>query len=267
MSDKHPACVLAVAGSDSSAGAGIQADLKTCAALGGYAATAITAVTAQNTRGVDALELVSPTLVKAQMLSVLEDLPVGAIKVGMLGSDVIIDAVAEVLCRYPTIPVVLDPVLVSSSGRALLNPQGVERLLQELMPRVTLVTPNLPELELLSGSSAIEEAPLPAMQFLLDAGAKAVLLKGGHRQGGSCQDLLVLADGKQCQFEHPRLSVVNNHGTGCTLSSAIATFIAQGYGLPEAVSRAKEYLTQSLATADRYRLGQGHGPLNHFGWK
>ncbi|MEH6650255.1 MAG: bifunctional hydroxymethylpyrimidine kinase/phosphomethylpyrimidine kinase [Motiliproteus sp.] len=260
-------CVLVVAGSDCSAGAGIQADLKTCSALGVYAATAITAITAQNSLGVTQIELVSPELVAQQMRSVLADLPVAVIKIGMLGSGAIVTAVCSVLEEYPQVPVVLDPVILSSSGRQLLDGVGKNVLIEKLLPLVSLLTPNLAEAADLLGLSLkqVSQQPEEAARALSDFGVAAVLIKGGHAEGDVCEDLL-WSEGELSQFVAPRLAVVNDHGTGCTLASAIAAGLAKGLLLSQAMAQAKEYLTRTLSSADRFNRGQGRGALNHFDW-
>tara|TARA_R110001583_G_scaffold164893_1_gene317380 strand:- start:106 stop:912 length:807 start_codon:yes stop_codon:yes gene_type:complete len=260
-------CVLAVSGSDSSAGAGLQADLKTCSALGVYAATAVTALTAQNSLGVEKVESVSGPMVRQQMLSVLEDLSVSVIKIGMLGDAEVVEAVVKVLRDYPDIPVVLDPVLISSTGRLLLDLAGRELMIKQLFPLVTLLTPNVAEAAYLSGTSEaeVDADPESAVGLVAGLGVGAVLLKGGHRAGVYAEDLLWLG-GSLYRYSAPRQEVRNNHGTGCTLASAIAANLAKGLALPEAVAAGKTYLSRVLAAADRFELGRGCGPLNHFEW-
>ncbi len=260
-------CVLAVAGSDSCAGAGVQADLKACAALGVYAATAITAITAQNSLGVEEVELVSSAMVGQQMRSVLSDLPVAVVKIGMLAAAEIVEAVATVLDAYPTLQVVLDPVMMSSSGRSLLDQAGRQVMLERLLPKTTVFTPNVLEAAALLGCSLdrVKREPEWAVRQLAGLGAVAVLLKGGHCHGESSEDLLWF-DGKLRVYTAPRLSVRNSHGTGCTLASAIAAGLSKGKSVSESVAVAKRYLTESLATADRFDRGAGSGSLNHFGW-
>ncbi|MFT6916804.1 MAG: hydroxymethylpyrimidine/phosphomethylpyrimidine kinase [Motiliproteus sp.] len=260
-------CVLAVSGSDSSAGAGLQADLKACAALGVYAATAVTAITAQNSLGVAFVEPVSAVMVRRQMLAVLQDLSVSVIKIGMLAEASIVEAVSEVLDDYPDIPVVLDPVLISSSGRLLLDLAGQQLLVQRLFRQVTLLTPNVAEAACLSGMSieGVDADPERALRAVADLGVKAVLLKGGHRSGNYSEDLLWMNDSLH-RYSAPRLVVQNDHGTGCTLASAIAANLAKGMRLTDAVAAAKTYLTRTLLTADRFAVGQGRGSLNHFEW-
>jgi hydroxymethylpyrimidine/phosphomethylpyrimidine kinase len=254
--------VLIIAGSDSGGGAGIQADLKTVTALGGYGATAITALTAQNTQGIADIYPVDPDFVIAQARQVLSDLGADCIKIGMLHSAAIIEKVAELFVAWtPAIPMVIDPVMIAKSGAQLLDTGAVECLKQRLFPQASLVTPNLPEAETLTGlkingSDAMEAAA----KILLDFGPAAVLLKGGHLPGDSLQDLLVTPH-SQIRFPARRIATRHTHGTGCTLASAIATGLAQGQTLPHAVCRAHAYVQEAIRTAPGY--GQGQGPLNH----
>lgn len=252
--------VLIVAGSDSGGGAGVQADIKTVTALNGYAASAITALTAQNTRGVDAVEMVAPEFITRQMRAVLSDIGADVIKTGMLGNEAAIDAVADVVDEY-TVPVLVDPVMVAKGGARLLDEGAVQGLVKRLFPGAALVTPNLPEAEALLGRAvggidAMEEAA----GALMDLGARAVLLKGGHLPGDHIVDILV-HDGGVERFESERIDTPHTHGTGCTLASAIATGLAQGMALSPAVARARDYVLKAIATAPGY--GGGHGPLNH----
>jgi hydroxymethylpyrimidine/phosphomethylpyrimidine kinase len=256
---------LTIAGSDSSGGAGIQADLKTFAALGVYGACAITALTAQNTREVTAIHEVPAGFVAAQIDAVLGDLAVGAVKIGMLGTAAVAEAVAAALGRWKAANVVLDPVLAASSGNRLITPKAFEVLRRELMPRARLVTPNLPEAAaLLEAHIATGEAEIGAQaERLLAFGAAAVLIKGGHGDGAESVDLLF--DGQSVQrFAAPRIATRNTHGTGCTLSSAIAAGLAKGADLATAVRDAKAFVTAAIAAADRLAVGQGPGPLHHF---
>ncbi|WP_210398222.1 bifunctional hydroxymethylpyrimidine kinase/phosphomethylpyrimidine kinase [Motiliproteus sediminis] len=256
--------VLVVAGSDSGAGAGLQADLKTCFALGVYAATAVTAVTVQNTRGVRRVEPMSAGLVAEQMRAVLEDFNVAAIKIGMLASAAVVESVVAVLADYPGCPVVLDPVLLSTSGAELLEPAGVAVLKQDLLPNVQLVTPNLPEIALLAGMGELQssEEMHEAAARLRGLGVPAVLVKGGH-SGGDRSDDWLFAEGLEQRFSAPRIKTGNTHGTGCTLASAIAAGLALGLPLALAVEAAKRYLTGALGAAAVRRLGSGCGPLGH----
>lgn len=254
--------MLIVAGSDSGGGAGIQADIKTVTVLGGYAATAVTALTAQDTRTVHQVVTVEPSFIRSQMRVVLEDIGADVIKLGMLHDAAVIGAVCDELEeRAYGIPVVTDPVMVAKGGAHLLSDEAVDSLRLRLLPASALVTPNLPEAEAISRLSIRDEADArAAAQRLLDLGAPAVLLKGGHMEGDAVVDLLVSAAGCQ-RFENPRIASTNTHGTGCTLASAIATGIAQGLALDVAVGRAIEYVREAIRRAPGY--GSGHGPLNH----
>ncbi|CCG39890.1 bifunctional hydroxymethylpyrimidine kinase/phosphomethylpyrimidine kinase [Magnetospirillum molischianum] len=253
--------VLIVAGSDSGGGAGIQADLKTVTCLGGYGASAITALTAQNTMGVFAVEAVPPAFVQRQIDLVIDDIGADCIKTGMLASAPIIAAVADSLDRVPDVPLVLDPVMVAKGGAALLDPAAVETLIVRLLPRARLLTPNLPEAEALLGRRIPDAAAMEAAACaLLRFGSQAVLLKGGHLDGDDLIDLLADSDGVRV-FSGRRLPGNSTHGTGCTLASAIATGLAQGLGLDAAVERGRAYVRRAIETAPG--LGRGHGPLNH----
>jgi hydroxymethylpyrimidine/phosphomethylpyrimidine kinase len=267
--DQHsrtqPPCALSIAGSDSSAGAGIQADLKTFSALGVYGATVITALTAQNTRGVRSVHWPPAAFIRAQLQAVLDDLPCAAVKIGMLGNEGVVREVAGALACYGVNQSVLDPVLVSSSGKALMSPDGLERLKSELIPRVGLITPNLPEVAALLGCSqpSAETQMITAARSLQAMGAQSVLIKGGHLQGEQCLDLL-LHEGQIHRFPAARIHTANTHGTGCTLSAAITAYLALGEELVSAVQLAKTYLTGAIAAADRLHVGEGAGPLHHF---
>jgi hydroxymethylpyrimidine/phosphomethylpyrimidine kinase len=255
--------VLIVAGSDSGGGAGIQADVKAVTMLGGYAATAITALTAQNTLGVLGIVPVDPDFVALQMQAVLTDIGADAIKIGMLASAKTVKRVAAT-CQSlaPMVPLVLDPVLVAKGGESLLEPDAREALLRELVPMAALVTPNAPEAEILSGVPVRCEADLErAAERLLLLGASAVLVKGGHLPGEKVVDVLRTADGAAVRFESTRIATRSTHGTGCTLASAIATGIAEGLTLQNAVERGRAYVYEAIRSAPG--LGGGHGPLNH----
>jgi hydroxymethylpyrimidine/phosphomethylpyrimidine kinase len=255
--------VLAIAGSDSGGGAGIQADIKTITMLGAYAATAITALTAQDTLGVHAIHRVPPDFVARQIAVVLDDIGADAVKTGMLGDVATIEAVADALTRHaPGVPLVVDPVMVAKGGASLLRDDAVAALTRLLLPMASLVTPNLPEAEVLSGLVIQDlDAMRRAAAALLGLGVPAVLLKGGHLPGDEVVDLLVTADGCEA-FAAPRIVSRHTHGTGCTLASAIATGLAQGMTLRDAVLRARAYVRAAIATAPG--IGQGHGPLNHW---
>lgn len=253
--------VLIVAGSDSGGGAGIQADIKTVTCLGGYAMTAVTALTAQNTRGVHGIVGVDPAFIQQQMRVVLDDLGADCIKTGMLHNAEVIGAVAEVLGEVPDIPVVVDPVMVAQSGATLLEADAVHALCRDLAPRATLITPNLPEAERLAGMEIRTVEDLDhAASVLITLGVPAALVKGGHLKGETTTDVLALARDIHV-FEGPRVDTIHTHGTGCTLASAIATSLAQGYGMVDAVGRARAYLRRALETAPGY--GHGQGPVNH----
>jgi hydroxymethylpyrimidine/phosphomethylpyrimidine kinase len=257
--------VLAIAGSDSGGGAGIQADIKTITLLRGFAMTAVTAVTVQNSLGVSAIHKVSPGLVAAQIRAVLADFGADAIKIGMLGDADIVDAVADALADVAA-PIVLDPVMVAKGGALLLEADAAQALIERLVPRAAVLTPNVPELEALCDTSISDEADLLlAAQELLDlpGGApRAVLAKGGHLPGMEVADWLVTR-GRHQRFVGPRLEGRHTHGTGCTLASAVATGLAHGLPLEAAVGRARDYVAGAIRHAPG--LGAGHGPLDH-GW-
>jgi len=254
-----------IAGSDSGGGAGIQADLKTFAALGVYGASVITALTAQNTRGVTAIHDAPAAFIGQQIDSVYSDLAVAATKIGMLSRVETVVAVAQGLRRWQTRRIVLDPVMIATSGAKLLLPDAVAAIRAELFPLADLVTPNLPEAAALTGEGLAgdEAAMLRQGEMLLRQGARAVLVKGGHGGGPESVDILVDAAGMR-RFAAPRIATANTHGTGCTLSSAIAAGFAKGLGLDTAISQAKTYLTGAIAAADRLRIGSGPGPVDHF---
>ena len=256
---------LTIAGSDSSGGAGIQADLKTFSALGVYGASVITALTAQNTTGVSAIHDVPDDFIAAQMDAVFSDLAVKAVKIGMLSRPGAIRTVAEGLARHKARLVVLDPVMVAASGARLLSDDSLNDLRTILIPAADLITPNLPEAGALLGLEAArtEEEMQRQGVALLALGARAVLMKGGHGEGPESVDLLVTPAGTQ-RFTAPRHATRNTHGTGCTLSSAIAAGLASGLDLPDAVEKAKIYITGAIAAADRLDVGAGHGPVHHF---
>jgi len=256
--------VLSIAGSDSGGGAGIQADLKTFAALGCYGMTAITALTAQNTRGVSGIHGVPPEFLKAQIQAVVEDIGVDAVKLGMLHAPEVVEVVAWAIDHYNLPNVVLDPVMVATSGDRLIASETVQVLVRELFPRAVVVTPNLDEAALLIGH-AIDgiEALDGAADELLALGAKAVLLKGGHLPGNEVVDVLLQADGTRKRLASQRIASRNLHGTGCTLSSAIAAHLALGLTLSEAVERARAYILGAMAAGADVAVGAGHGPLNH----
>jgi hydroxymethylpyrimidine/phosphomethylpyrimidine kinase len=254
--------VLIVAGSDSGGGAGIQADIKTVTALGGYAMTAVTALTAQNTQGVFGVVGVAPDFIQQQMRVVLEDIGADAIKTGMLHNTAVIAAVCAVLEELdPAPPVVVDPVMVAQSGDSLIEADAAATLARRLAPLATVLTPNAPEAETLVGREIADVAAMVEAAYdLLDLGPRAVLLKGGHLGGETVTDVLATRDGHEI-FASPRIETTSDHGTGCTLASALATGLAQGLAPRAAVVRARAYLREALRTAPG--LGQGHGPVNH----
>lgn len=258
----NPARILIMAGSDSGGGAGIQADIKAVTALGGYAMTAVTALTAQNTCGVQEVMGVPPAFIERQMRSVLEDIGADCLKTGMLHDGEVIATVAAAIARQaPATPLVLDPVMVAQSGDRLIRDEAVVALREALLPRATLLTPNVPEAGVLLDANLGRVDDLPAAaEALRGLGTDAVLLKGGHLEGETVVDVLATAAGT-LRLEHPRIATRNDHGTGCTLASAIAEGIGRGLPLEAAVRRGRAYLQQALATA--VPLGQGHGPVNH----
>jgi hydroxymethylpyrimidine/phosphomethylpyrimidine kinase len=263
------AIALTIAGSDSSGGAGIQADLKTFSAFGVYGASVITALTAQNTRGVQGIHPVPPAFVAQQLQSVLSDLAVGAIKTGMLANADIVRTVAAVLAAAPARPLVVDPVMVATSGDVLLTPDAIGALKQHLLPIATLITPNLAEAALLLGSEQAqgEAAVVAQARALRAAGCRAVLIKGGHAAqdhgaGEAAVDILVDAAGVE-RFVRPRIATPHSHGTGCTLSAAIAALLACGVALGEAIDRAKAFVWHALQHGRQLGVGHGRGPVDH----
>ncbi len=256
--------VLSIAGSDSGGGAGIQADLKTISALGCYAMTAITAVTAQNTVGVRAIHGVPADVLQAQIDAVVQDIGTDAVKIGMLHAPDVAQVVADAIARYKLPHVVLDPVMVATSGDRLIAEETVAVLVRELFPLATVVTPNLDEAALLLGRPLQDEAALvQAAKDLLALGAPAVLLKGGHLPGNEVLDVLAVADGSHTVLRSARIDSRNVHGTGCTLSSAIAAHLALGWPLPQAVAHARSYIVAAIAAGAGVQMGAGHGPLCH----
>jgi hydroxymethylpyrimidine/phosphomethylpyrimidine kinase len=257
--------ILSIAGSDPSGGAGIQADLKTFAARGTYGMAALTALTAQNTQGVSGVHLVPPAFVAAQIADIFGDIRVHAVKIGMIASAEIAEAVARALSSRRGLPIVVDPVMVAKGGASLLESQAVEALTRRLLPLATLLTPNLPEAAALLGEpEAIDRAGMEDQAMrLLALGPRAVLLKGGHLPGGQSPDVLATADGQRW-FEGVRVLTRNTHGTGCSLSSAIAAELGKGKPLVDAVAAAKSFIAGAVRTSDALAVGSGHGPLHHF---
>ena len=256
--------VLSIAGSDSGGGAGIQADLKTFSALGCYGMTAITALTAQNTCGVRAIHAVPPQMLRDQIDAVMEDIGADAVKIGMLHSPEIVQTVAQAIDRHAMQHVVFDPVMVATSGAVLIDDAAIEVLVRELFGRAAVITPNLDEAALLVGYPLGSKQDMERAAFdLLAKGARAVLLKGGHLPGHNVMDLLLSAGGEKLWMEAPRIDSPNTHGTGCTLSSAIAAHLALGASLPDAVQQARNFVREALQAGAQVSTGKGSGPLNH----
>lgn len=258
--------VLSIAGSDSSGGAGIQADIKTFAALGVYGATAITAITAQNTLGVHAQHAIPPQMVHDQIVATMDDLAPSVVKIGMLANVAIVDTVAKALSSYST-PIILDPVIVSTSGHRLLSAEAEKSIIRRLLPITELLTPNIPEMEALADMSiATLDDKTRAAEQLFRYGAKAILLKGGHEQGDAKCDILFTQTSAGIQsttFTSETIDTRNTHGTGCTLSSAIAAYVARGCNIAEAIFNAKEFVTEAIRHGADIRIGHGFGPVNH----
>lgn len=257
--------VLTIAGSDSGGGAGIQADLKTFSALGCFGASAITAITVQNTLGVTDIHSIPAAIAAGQIRAVMDDIKPSAIKIGMVHSAELAVTIASVLRDYPHVPVILDPVMVATSGDRLIQSETIEVLKKELFPLATLVTPNLDEAEILSSMKvrSVDEMKLAGAK-ILDTGCHAVLIKGGHLQGETLFDVYLENNGFEQIIRSELIATGNTHGTGCTLSSAIASFIARGYGLSDAVQKASQYIHKAIAAGRDVKTGEGHGPLNHF---
>lgn len=256
-----PPRILSIAGSDSSGGAGIQADIKTITMLGGYAMTAITAITAQNTAGVQGVAGIAAQMVAQQIASCTSDIGVDAVKIGMLADPEVIAAVAEALAGVDA-PVVLDPVMIATSGAVLVGPDAVAALRQALFPRAALITPNLPELEHLAGRALPDHtAMIEAAGALAAATGAAVLAKGGHATSERITDVLIVPGEPARVFDHARIATRHTHGTGCTLSSAIATLLGRGESLADAVEQARRFVFQAIEAAPGY--GAGSGPLGH----
>jgi len=253
---------LIIAGSDSGGGAGIQADIKTVTMLNGFAATAITALTAQNTLGVFGVLPIAPGFIRQQIEIVLEDIGADAVKTGMLHDAAVIETVAAVLAeKAADLPLVLDPVMIAKGGAPLIEPTAIDALKTLLIPLAAILTPNLPEAEILAGNAIDSLAAMQsAAESLLRLGCRAVLLKGGHLAGDTLHDVLATAAGQQV-WHSPRIDSRHTHGTGCTLASAVATGLAQGLGIESAVERAREYVQRAIASAPG--IGRGHGPLDH----
>ena len=258
-----PPRILAIAGSDSSGGAGVQADIKTITVLGGYAMTAITAVTAQNSVGVQGIAPMSGEMVSLQIAACLDDIGVDAIKIGMLHDSEIIDAVASALGKAGKTPLVLDPVMIATSGATLIAQDAIRAMRERLFARAMLITPNLPELQLLTGCGELtdtDQINAAALELAQDTGA-SILAKGGHTDDARIIDILVQPDGSSIRFDHPRIDTPHTHGTGCTLSSAIATLLGHGQTLAHSVRLARNFVHRAIAAAPGF--GEGNGPLGH----
>ncbi len=256
--------VLTIAGSDSGGGAGIQADLKTFSALGCFGTSAITAVTVQNTRGVFGIHSIPPGIVRDQITAVIDDIKPSAIKIGMVPTREHCEAVASALHRY-ALPIIVDPVMVATSGDPLLEEGAIEYLQRNLFPIATLVTPNLHEARMLTGIHIETKDDMRfAAQKILDYGSNAVLLKGGHLKSKKLADFYVDTDNNEAFFESDFIDTPNTHGTGCTLSSAIAAYCSQGFALRDAIRQAVQYVHEAIDHGKNIRTGHGHGPLNHF---
>lgn len=257
--------VLTIAGFDGSGGAGIQADIKTISALGGYATSVLTALPVQNTMGVQQVHPIPSAIVAAQLEAVLDDIRPHAIKIGMLHTEAHIEVISNILSAYEDIPVILDPVMVSSSGKRLLDEPAVAAMQSSLFPTTTLLTPNMDEAAVLAGIpvQSLSDMEVAAMT-ILQQGCPAVLVKGGHMQEDQLHSVYRTAKGERHIFTQPRVDSNNTHGTGCTLSAAIATFIAHGHSLSEAIDAAQEYVQQAILAAKGVQIGKGKGSLNHF---
>ena len=264
MGQKMYANILTIAGSDSGGGAGIQADLKAISATGAYGLTVITALTAQNTVGVDAIYPVAIDFLKQQMQTVARDIHIDAVKIGMLGTPEVTEAVAAFVAGLDC-PLVIDPVMVAKSGDRLLHADAIASLRDLLIPKATLMTPNLPEAADLLGLAEADDREAMQVQAsaLLQLGSRAVLLKGGHLSTEDSPDLLVF-DHQSTWFDNERIQTANTHGTGCTLSSALASYLGQGFSIPDAVLAAKTYISGAIAASDQLNVGHGHGPVHHF---
>ena len=255
---------LTIAGSDSCGGAGIQADIKTMSALGCYAASVITAVTVQNTLGVNGVHAVPPEIVAGQIKAVMDDIKPRAVKVGMVNDIDTINAIADTLANYDIQHLVVDPVMVATSGARLMQDDAVEVFTKKLMPLATLLTPNVPEAEVLSGVTISNKTSMDnAARIIQNKGCKALLIKGGHIEGRKI-DRLYSGNELISELEAANVDTRNTHGTGCTLSSAITSYLAIGYPIDKAIAAAKEWLTQALIAGAKVEIGSGHGPVNHF---
>lgn len=261
---RYPA-ILTIAGSDSGGGAGIQADLKTFSALGCYGTSAITAITVQNTCGVSGIHSIPADIVQGQIKAVMDDIKPDAIKIGMIHSAELALAIAEILQAYPQVPVILDPVMVATSGDKLIENNTIAVLKKELFPLATVVTPNLDEASLLTGLTIEDtDGMKKAANYILETGCLSVMVKGGHLKGDKLYDIYLHRNGDEMVFESDAIVSENTHGTGCTLSSAMAVYTALGMTMSDAIAKAKRYVHQAIETGKDVKTGEGHGPLNHF---
>lgn len=263
---RHYKKALTIAGSDSGGGAGIQADLKTFSANSVYGMSVITAITAQNTKGVLGIHAVPVHMIEQQIRAVMDDIGTDAVKIGMLHSSEVIQTVADTLNAYETGNIVVDPVMVATSGDKLLQDEAIETLIQKMLPLATVITPNLPEAEIILGESIQSKQQfLEAAKKLSNTGARAVLLKAGHFQGEELTDVLYIPETNEIvEIPGERIHTNNTHGTGCTLSSAIAAQLAHGFDLKTAIKKGLEYIHQSILEGSQYQIGHGHGPVHHF---
>jgi hydroxymethylpyrimidine/phosphomethylpyrimidine kinase len=266
MKNPNLPCVLTIAGTDPSGGAGIQADIKTISATGAYAASVITALVAQNTQGVQGIFEIAPEFIKQQLQSVISDLNLAAVKIGMLHNEKVMRVVAEFLSQHKILNIVFDPVMVAKNGCNLLQPQAMHFLRDNVLQHTTLITPNLAEAERLLDKTIVTPfAMAKAAQKLAQTYQINVLLKGGHLDSAQASDVYYdFATGQQQWFHADRIDTRNNHGTGCTLSAAIASYLAQGFNALQAIRMAKQYLTKALQAASHLKIGLGHGPVDHF---
>ena len=257
--------ILTIAGSDSGGGAGIQADIKTFSALGCYGMSVITALTAQNTQGVTGIYSVEPEFVKSQMDAVLSDIGADAVKIGMLSTPEVIKIVAATMQEYKIKKIVLDPVMVAKSGDKLLQDNAIEAIIEHLFPIASIITPNLSETQILTGLTIMtRDDMLKAGQKLLSLGCKSAIVKGSFFRDDLLPDLFICQDSGHMWLEFDRIDTINNHGTGCTLSSAIAAYMGLGNSVLESVKLAKKYITEAIASGAKYKLGKGKSPVNHF---
>ena len=264
MQKRYPTA-LTIAGSDSGGGAGIQADLKTFSALGVFGTSAITAVTAQNTTEVRTFEVLSDKIIRQQLETVLDDITIDAVKTGMLPTPDVVHIVAEIIDQYKLSKVIVDPVMVATTGASLSSAPTVSAIKEKLFPRATLITPNIPEAEALSGIKISEEKDMiKAAEILMGKGCKGVLIKGGHMKGKDATDILFQQNHEPARFSNILLNTQNVHGTGCTLSSAITAYMASGYNLEDAVRQAKNFIYNAILTGKEIKTGKGSGPVNHF---